>query len=65
MQGTELIDLVVGGSGLPEDYAKNRLEQMLFQAGFDPDSASLDRIRSILADLLQDLILEADGDTEK
>jgi hypothetical protein len=54
------VETVVECSGLPQNYAKLRLEKLLFQAGFDPDKATLDEIRLVLADLLQDLILETD-----
>ncbi len=59
--GAKVLDQVVGASGLPEDYAKLRLEKLLHEAGFDPDQAGLDEIRDVLANLLQDLILASDG----
>lgn len=61
--GAKAVNLVIENSGLPEDYARNRLEKLLNQAGFDPDQAGLEEIREVLANLLQDLIL--DEDTEE
>lgn len=56
-----MLDLIIESTGLPKDYARKRLETLLHEAGFDPDSATLDQIRIVLADLLQDLILAADA----
>jgi hypothetical protein len=58
--GAKVLNIVVENSGLPEDYAKNRLEELLHNAGFDPDKAGLEEIRVVLANLLQDLILESE-----
>lgn len=58
--GAKLLDEVITASGLPEGYAKSRLEKLLFENGFDPDQSGLDEIREVLASLLQDLILATD-----
>lgn len=55
------VDLIIESTGLPKDFARSRLETLLHQAGFDPDHATLEQIREVLADLLQDLILAADA----
>ncbi len=54
----KIVDLIVDESGLPETFAKPKLESLLFSAGFDPDEATLEQIRVVLADYLQTLILE-------
>jgi hypothetical protein len=51
---------VIENSGLPEDYAKDRLERLLQESGFDPKNSGIDEIREVLANLLQDLILETE-----
>lgn len=60
--GAKILDVVVEKSGLPEDYARDRLEKLLHESGFDPDHAGLEEIREVLANLLQDLILETEKD---
>lgn len=59
----KVVGAIVEHSGLPKDFAKEGLEDLLFRSGFDPSNAGLDEIREVLADLLQTLILEAE--TEK
>lgn len=60
--GAKVLNQIIGASGLPEDYARLRLEKLLHEAGFDPDQAGLEEIREVLANLLQDLILASDSD---
>jgi hypothetical protein len=55
--GAKVLDQVIEASGLPEDFAKKKLEKLLFEGGFDPDHAGLEEIREVLSSLLQDLIL--------
>jgi hypothetical protein len=63
--GAKILDQVIGASGLPEDYARGRLEKLLHESGFDPDQAGLDEIRDVLSSLLQDLILATENSDEE
>ena len=60
--GAKVLEQIVSASGLPNDYAKYRLEKLLHESGFDPDQAGLEEIREVLANLLQDLILATDNE---
>jgi len=56
MSGRELFDTLVENTGLPEEYVRVRLSQMLTEKGLTMDELKLDNVREILADLLLDLI---------
>jgi hypothetical protein len=60
--GAKVLDQVIEASGLPEDFAKDKLEKLLFAGGFDPDQAGLEEIREVLSNLLQDLILATEDE---
>lgn len=57
--GQDLVDALVKHSGLPTDYAQRRIVELIATHNKDIKTLSLDDIREIAADLLQDIILHA------
>lgn len=56
---TQVAQDVIELSGLPADFAQGELEALLTKKGYSPDTLTLEQLREVLADLLQDLILES------
>ena len=56
MSGQELFNTLVENTGLPEEYVRVRLSQLLHSKGLEMDQLTLDNIREVLSDLLLDLI---------
>lgn len=61
MDGNLLRQLVTL-AGLPENEASTWMSQALRERQIDPSNVSLDQIRDVLADLLQDLILSSESE---
>jgi hypothetical protein len=59
MSGQELFDTLVENTGLPEEYVRARLSQLLNEKGLTMSELKLDNMREILADLLLDLIQQS------
>lgn len=59
MKGQELIQILVELSGLPENLAKNEVEKLAAQRNKSIDSLTLDDLRIILSNYLQDVLLAA------
>lgn len=57
--GNKLFHAVVEATDLPTDPVNNELTRILQQHGISPDTMTLDDLREVLADYLQDTILEA------
>lgn len=58
MEGTELIKFLAENSGLPKDWIETQMESMIDSKGINPAEITLDDIRVILAECLQEIILE-------
>lgn len=56
MSGRELFDTLVENTGLPEEYVRVRLTQLLNEKGLAMEELKMENVREILADLLLDLI---------
>ena len=59
MSGQELFDTLVENTGLPEEYVRVRLSQLMNEKGLTMSELKLDNRREILADLLLDLIQQS------
>jgi hypothetical protein len=46
-------------TGLPQDAVQNELRDLVIAAGFNPDTLTLEQVRAVLADYLQDTLLAA------
>ena len=60
--GEGLIDELTTSTGLPQDAVGAELDRLIRAAGLKPESLTLDQLRTILADYLQDVFVEAKGD---
>lgn len=57
--GNGLFELVVGETGLPTAPVRDELSELLEKNGFDAATMTLDQLRIVLAEYLQDVFLEA------
>ena len=55
--GEALIKTVIESTGLPSDTMEQELHRLIAKAGLQKDALTLDDMRSILADYLQDTLL--------
>ncbi len=59
MVGTDLIEVLIQNSGLPEDYVRQRLNTLIAEAGHSSSEVELEDIRELLSDLLLDLVRDS------
>jgi hypothetical protein len=59
MSGQTLIDQVVSETGLPADQLTRELVELLESAGITPETASLDELRLVLTEYVQDILVQA------
>lgn len=55
----DLFGLVTDATGLPDDLVSNELTRLLQKAGIEREAMTLDDLRQILAEYVQDVLLEA------
>ena len=60
--GQDLIEMLIQHSGLPEDYARRRINEMVARSGKTVDNLTIEDLRMMAADLLQDIILNSGHD---
>ena len=56
--GEALIKTVIDSTGLPSDTMAEELNRLIAKAGLQKDALTLDDMRAILADYLQDTLLD-------
>lgn len=56
--GNKLFHAVVEATGLPEDNCQNEFADLLKKYGKDPEALTLEELREVIAEFLQDSILE-------
>ncbi|HVK60866.1 MAG TPA: hypothetical protein VM432_04915 [Bdellovibrionales bacterium] len=56
--GEALLDEVTSATGLPEKLVADELTRLVKNAGLSKDAVTLDDLREMLADYLQDVMLE-------
>ncbi len=59
MAGIELIDELCRATGLPIDFTRGRFIKILGEKNKSPENITLEEIRELLSELLQDVLLEA------
>jgi hypothetical protein len=57
--GEDLFSQVIDATGLPEDGVSQELNRLLSQAGVERSEMTLDDLRRILAEYVQDVLLAA------
>lgn len=60
--GKTLIEQISVSTGLPENLIQDELVTLLASAGVNPDLATLEDLRKVLADYLQDVLVAAKED---
>lgn len=59
MNGLDLIHSLIHATGLPEETLTQELENLIRSSGKEVENITIDDIRMLLADYLQDVLLEA------
>lgn len=57
--GDKLFRQVTEATGLPKEEITNELAGLLTAAGFHPENMTLDDLRAVLAEYVQDILLAA------
>ena len=61
--GKKLLSEISEKTGLPQQWVMDELKAMIKQSGYDPDKLSLEDLRLVLAEHLQDILLKAKEQT--
>ena len=56
---------IINATGLPKDLIQNEFDRHARKLNFDPNNLDLEQIREILADYMQDVLLEAKRNFEE
>ena len=56
--GRDLLETLIHGTGLPDQGLRNEMNGLLAKNGKSPESLTIDDLREVLADYLQDVMLE-------
>jgi hypothetical protein len=59
MTGIKLLKDVASATGLPGQGAENELDRLILAAGLKKDNLTLDDLREVMANYLQDILLSA------
>ena len=59
MQGLDLLKSLVQSTGLPEEAVEKEMQRLMTKHGIVTEELSLATLRIILAEYLQDVLLEA------
>lgn len=59
MSGTDLFEVLVNHTGLPENYVRARLSGLIAEKGGRVEDLTMDQVRDLLSDLLLDVINES------
>lgn len=64
MDGPKLFEVLIEATGLPKDSIQRELTSVLADRGLNPDEITLDDLREVLANYLQEALLEAKQDAQ-
>lgn len=53
-----IISTVISATGLPEDLVKTELSQLSEQQGFNIDTMTIEQLRIVLSDYVQDVLVK-------
>jgi hypothetical protein len=62
MNGLNLIKNLISASGLPEELAQKELDRIVLAAGKESDNLTLNDLRELLAEYLQEVLVKANED---
>lgn len=57
--GVDLIEQLIKATGLPTDIMRAEVLRLLNKSNIQPTSVSLDELRKVMADYVQDVLLSA------
>ncbi len=57
--GKQLLNDLATATGLPENLITDELGELISRAGLDSQTLTLDDLRGVLAEYLQDILLDA------
>ncbi|MBK9040900.1 MAG: hypothetical protein IPL83_17395 [Bdellovibrionales bacterium] len=59
MKGSELLEAIAEATGLPNNLILSELNKLVQKEHYPLDQLTLDELREVLADYLQDILTEA------
>lgn len=59
MDGLDLLRFLIESTGLPPESLRLELDKLIAQHGIEPGSLTVDQIRDVLGEYLQDALIEA------
>lgn len=59
MEGDALITELASATGLPKAWVEDELRALLARRGLNPSEFSIDNLREVLAEFLQETLLQA------
>ncbi len=59
MEGEQLILQLAEATGLPQAWVQDELRSLLFKRGLNPAELTMEHLREVLADFLQETLLKA------
>ena len=59
MEGDALISILVEATGLPKDWVESELRLLMNKRGYSSENMTLESMREILAEFMQDVLLSA------
>ena len=65
MAGKELLEELTKNTGLPEEPVLKELNDILARAGLTPESLDIDSLRDVLAEYLQEILIESQNTYSK
>ena len=65
MEGEKLIDNLAEATNLPQHLVLGEIKTLIINQGYSPKTISLDELRLVLADYLQEVLLKARDEFSK
>lgn len=64
MNGLDLLRFLIESTGLPQESLELELRRLIRKHGFSTETLTLDQVRDVLVDYLQDSLTEAKAELE-
>lgn len=65
MTGRQLFEILIHATGLPEQSCSREVERLLTKSHRDVETLTIEDLRDVLADYLQDVLVETKEDLTK